>query len=166
MPEAPRPAYVPGGLSARARSQLGLERIELDGNRRRLVRGRRRSVCVLRPPVTGAFLTLYFAPARRPRESARFRSQTMSLLLDDGSVERCPADAGTPRRLRPGRRYPAFVPSLIEMRRRLPLLVFVVLLIPFVLMLGFVCLCISDHPSQAAERAIGAIAYAPALIRR
>jgi len=53
---------------------------------------------------------------------------------------------------------------LIEMRRRLPLLVFIVLLILFVLMLGFVCLCISDHPSQAAERAIGAIAHAPALI--
>ena len=54
--------------------------------------------------------------------------------------------------------------SLIEMRRRLPLVVFVVLLIMLVVMLGFACLCVSDHPSQAVERAIGAFAQMAAVI--
>ena len=61
-------------------------------------------------------------------------------------------------------RYPASMLRLSEMRRLRPLPVFIVLLILFVLMLGFACVCISDHPSQAAERALGAIAHAPAVI--
>jgi hypothetical protein len=40
----------------------------------------------------------------------------------------------------------------------------VLILILLVVMLGLFCLCISDHPSQAAERAISAIAHAPAVM--
>jgi uncharacterized membrane protein YbhN (UPF0104 family) len=43
----------------------------------------------------------------------------------------------------------------------MPLVAFVLLLIVLLLMLGFVCLCISDHPSQAVERVLLAIAHAP-----
>ena len=41
---------------------------------------------------------------------------------------------------------------------------FAVILILLMVMLGFFCLCINDHPTQAAERAISAIAHAPALV--
>ena len=41
---------------------------------------------------------------------------------------------------------------------------FVLIVIVLVVMLGFVCLCINDHPTQAAERAISAIAHAPAIV--
>src|SRR5436190_18030971 len=54
--------------------------------------------------------------------------------------------------------------SIQRLRRRLPLPVFVVILILLMVMLGFFCLCINDHPSQAAERAISAIAHAPAIV--
>jgi ribose/xylose/arabinose/galactoside ABC-type transport system permease subunit len=54
--------------------------------------------------------------------------------------------------------------SIARLRKRLPLPVFIVVLILLVVMLGFACLCISDHPSQAAERAISAAAHAPAPV--
>ncbi len=54
--------------------------------------------------------------------------------------------------------------SITSLRRRLPLPVFVVVLVLLVVMLGFACLCMTDHPTQAAERAISAIAHAPAII--
>ena len=54
--------------------------------------------------------------------------------------------------------------SIQQLRRRLPLPVFVLILILLVVMLGFFCLCINDHPTQAAERAVSAIAHAPALV--
>lgn len=54
--------------------------------------------------------------------------------------------------------------SIQRWRGRLPLAVFVLLLIFFVLVLGFACLCMSDHPTQAADRALGAVAHAPAII--
>jgi nitric oxide reductase large subunit len=54
--------------------------------------------------------------------------------------------------------------SIQRLRRRLPFVVFVLVLILFVVMLGFACLCMTDHPTQAAERAISAIAHAPAII--
>ena len=54
--------------------------------------------------------------------------------------------------------------SIQSLRRRLPFVVFVLALILLVVMLGLACLCMSDHPTQAAERAISAIAHAPAII--
>ncbi len=54
--------------------------------------------------------------------------------------------------------------SIQRLRDRLPLAVFVLLLIFLVLVLGFACLCMSDHPTQAADRALGAVAHAPAVI--
>jgi hypothetical protein len=54
--------------------------------------------------------------------------------------------------------------SIRRIRERLPFPVFVVVLILLVVMLGFICLCMTDHPTQAAERAISAIGHAPAVI--
>lgn len=54
--------------------------------------------------------------------------------------------------------------SIQRLRRKLRLPVFVLALILLVVMLGFVCVCLSDHPSQAADRAISAIGHVPAIV--
>ena len=50
------------------------------------------------------------------------------------------------------------------MRKRLPFAVFTLLLILLVLMLGMVCACTSDHPTQAVERALSVIVHSTAII--
>jgi hypothetical protein len=47
------------------------------------------------------------------------------------------------------------------MRLRLPLLVFILLLIVALLLLGFACACLSDHPMQAIDRVLAAFGSAP-----
>lgn len=54
--------------------------------------------------------------------------------------------------------------SIQGLRGRLPLLVFVLFLVFLVVALGLICLCTSDHPSQAVERSVSAAAHAPALV--
>ena len=54
--------------------------------------------------------------------------------------------------------------SIQRLRQRLPFIVFVLVLILLVVMLGLACLCLTDHPTQAAERAIAAIGHMPAVI--
>jgi hypothetical protein len=54
--------------------------------------------------------------------------------------------------------------GLQAVRRRMPLLAFILLLILVVVMLGIACACISDHPAQTVDRALGAIPAAPAVI--
>jgi hypothetical protein len=49
------------------------------------------------------------------------------------------------------------------MRRRLPLVVFLLLLVLALLLLGFVCACIADHPALAIERALSALTALPPL---
>jgi hypothetical protein len=56
------------------------------------------------------------------------------------------------------------MPTLQRLRGRLPLVVFVLLLILALLLLGFVCLCMSHHPVQAIERALLALHSLPALV--
>ena len=43
------------------------------------------------------------------------------------------------------------------MRVRLPLIVFILLVIVALLLLGFACACLSDHPLQAIERVLASI---------
>jgi hypothetical protein len=50
------------------------------------------------------------------------------------------------------------------MRLRLPLLVFILLLIVALLLLGFACACLSDHPMQAIDRVLAAFSAAPPVI--
>jgi ABC-type antimicrobial peptide transport system permease subunit len=54
--------------------------------------------------------------------------------------------------------------SLQSMRNRLPLAVFIIFLIFGLLLLGFACACLTDHPAQAIERALSAIPAVPATI--
>jgi membrane associated rhomboid family serine protease len=81
--------------------------------------------------------------------------------MPDAPFDRAAQSAGraTLGRVRRGDRL-----SIARLRTRLPLPVFVLILILLVVMLGFFCLCITDHPSQAAERAISAIAHAPGVV--
>jgi hypothetical protein len=55
-------------------------------------------------------------------------------------------------------------PSILRLRRRLPLIVFILLAVLCLLLIGFACACLSDHPGQAVERAMSAPAATPALI--
>jgi hypothetical protein len=50
------------------------------------------------------------------------------------------------------------------LRRRLPFVAFVLLVILALLVLGFACACITDHPAVAIERALTAAASLPPLI--
>lgn len=50
------------------------------------------------------------------------------------------------------------------MRKRMPLLAFILLLVLVLLMLGVACACISDHPAQGVDRALGAVPAAPAVL--
>ena len=50
------------------------------------------------------------------------------------------------------------------LRRRLPFPAVVLVLVFLVVVLGFVCVCMSDHPTQAAEQALVAFAHAPAVV--
>ncbi len=55
-------------------------------------------------------------------------------------------------------------PSIARLRRRLPLIVFILLAVLCLLLIGFACACFSDHPAQAIERAVSAPAATPAVI--
>jgi hypothetical protein len=50
------------------------------------------------------------------------------------------------------------------MRRHLPLIVVVLLLVIAVMLVGVACACLTDHPMQAIEQALSAIAVATALM--
>ncbi len=66
-----------------------------------------------------------------------------------------------------GRGYPEPVltsPSIVRLRRRLPLIVFILLAVLCLLLIGFACACFSDHPAQAIDRAVSAPAATPAVI--
>lgn len=56
------------------------------------------------------------------------------------------------------------VGTVAHLRRRVPLPVFVLLLVVALLVLGFVCACITDHPAVAIERALMAAATLPPII--
>lgn len=54
--------------------------------------------------------------------------------------------------------------GLERIRRRLPLVVFVLLLVLVVLMVGFACACFGDRSLNVVERTLGAAAAGPALV--
>lgn len=55
-------------------------------------------------------------------------------------------------------------PSIARLRRRLPLIAFILLAVLCLLLIGFACACVSDQPAQAIERAVSAPAAIPGLI--
>jgi hypothetical protein len=54
--------------------------------------------------------------------------------------------------------------SLLALRARMPLIVFILVAVVCLALLGFACACLTDHPMQAIERALTAIAAAPAVV--
>ena len=54
--------------------------------------------------------------------------------------------------------------GLERIRRRVPLIVFVLLVVMVVLVVGFACACIGDQPLKPAERTLGTGLSTPALV--
>lgn len=54
--------------------------------------------------------------------------------------------------------------SIQRLRERMPLIVFILLAILLLMLLGFACACLTDHPMQVAERTISAISAMPAIV--
>lgn len=54
--------------------------------------------------------------------------------------------------------------AIDRLRQRLPFVVFVLLLILSLLLLGFACACITDHPVQVIERVLAAIPALPPVV--
>lgn len=50
------------------------------------------------------------------------------------------------------------------MRRRMPLLAFLLLAVVCLALLGFACACLNEQPMQAIDRALSAIPSLPAVI--
>lgn len=65
------------------------------------------------------------------------------------------------KRLRGGILGPVL--SVQRLRKRLPLVVFILLALVCLVLVGFACACLSDHPVQAIERALLAVASLPGL---
>jgi len=56
------------------------------------------------------------------------------------------------------------VASIAGMRKHLPLIVFVLLVLVVVMLVGLACACLTDQPMQAIERALSSLLAAPAAI--
>jgi len=54
------------------------------------------------------------------------------------------------------------VANLDRLRRRLPLIVFILIAIVALMLLGFACACLTDDPMQAVERALSFVPAPPA----
>lgn len=54
--------------------------------------------------------------------------------------------------------------ALGALRRRMPLLGFVLLAVLCIALFGFACACLGDHPMQALERSVATMAALPALV--
>jgi hypothetical protein len=54
--------------------------------------------------------------------------------------------------------------AIDRLRQRLPFVVFVLVVVLGLLLLGFVCACITDHPAQLIERVLAAIPALPAVV--
>jgi hypothetical protein len=54
--------------------------------------------------------------------------------------------------------------SLERLRGRMPLIALILLAPLCLLVLGFACACVSDHPVQALQQALGSVQAAPALV--
>ena len=54
--------------------------------------------------------------------------------------------------------------ALQRFRGRLPLVAFILLAVVCLLLLGFACACLTDHPMQAIQAALSAIPALPAQI--
>lgn len=75
----------------------------------------------------------------------------------------------TGRRSNPRRKlcrgYALSVPTILALRKRLPLVVFLLLFVLILMMIGVACACLAGQPMQALERGLGGSpAIGPPLI--
>lgn len=54
--------------------------------------------------------------------------------------------------------------SLMRLRARMPLLVFILLAVLCAVLVGFACACLTEHPMQAVDRFLAGFAASPALV--
>lgn len=54
--------------------------------------------------------------------------------------------------------------SLMRLRARMPLLVFILLAVLCAVLVGFACACLTENPMQAIDRALAGFAAAPAEV--
>ena len=54
--------------------------------------------------------------------------------------------------------------SIIALRRRMPLIVFILVAIVCLLAIGFACACFNEHPLKALERAVASVPASPAPV--
>jgi ACR3 family arsenite efflux pump ArsB len=54
--------------------------------------------------------------------------------------------------------------SLQRLQRRLPLVMFISVLVFAVLVFGFACALMTDHPGQVIDRVLSAVAALPAIV--
>jgi hypothetical protein len=54
--------------------------------------------------------------------------------------------------------------SIQGLRERLPLIVFILLVVLLVMLVGIACACTTDHPMQSVERVLAAIPATPAVL--
>ena len=59
--------------------------------------------------------------------------------------------------------YARAVPTLAVLRRRLPLVAFVLLAVVLLMFVGIACACLGGHPAQAADRVAGPLVALPPL---
>ena len=56
------------------------------------------------------------------------------------------------------------MPGIIALRKRMPLIVFLLLALLLLMLVGLVCACLSDSPIQAIERALTALSQLPTVV--
>ena len=53
---------------------------------------------------------------------------------------------------------------MLALRKRLPLVVFILLAVLFLMMVGVACACLTDHPMQAVDRVSSPLVALPPLV--
>lgn len=55
------------------------------------------------------------------------------------------------------------MPGILALRKRMPLIVFLLLALLVLMLVGLACACLTDNPMQAIERVLTALAQLPAM---
>ena len=59
--------------------------------------------------------------------------------------------------------YADRMPGILALRKRMPLIVFLLLALVLLMLVGLACACLTDNPMQAIERVVAALAQLPTV---
>jgi len=59
--------------------------------------------------------------------------------------------------------YADRMPGILALRKRMPLIVFLLLALVLLMLVGLACACLTDNPMQAIERVLTALAQLPTV---